>query len=165
MIDLPHPQHEHSGHGAGYCGVFFFLKRPPRPLMASAGTLPASFPTPEPRPAAQPSCDLSMPAASPPTSGMNFGSAVVPLIWKGTVVPLLQPPPPPDALPRSPPTSETGLPTAPRVLVSVAAILKSRSFLESTVPAPERLPTKGITATKFSALRPSGAMRRLVVSF
>src|SRR5580704_15149843 len=59
----------------GYCGVFFFLKRPPRLLMASAGALPASFPTLEPRPAAQPSCDLSMPAASPPTSGMNLGSA------------------------------------------------------------------------------------------
>jgi hypothetical protein len=63
---------------ATYCGGFFFLKRPPRLLMASAGALPTSFPAPEPRPAAQPSCDLSMPAASPPTSGMNFGSVVVP---------------------------------------------------------------------------------------
>src|SRR6476661_2439886 len=138
---------------ASYCGGFFFLKRPPRAFMVSAGVCVAPFAAVEPRPPAQPSCDLSKPAARPPTSGINFGSAVVPRIRKGTVVPLLQPPPlpPPEALPRRPPKSETGLPTAPSVLVSAATILKSRLFLESTVPAPERFPTVGTTAMKFSA--------------
>src|SRR5579859_1127616 len=40
-----------------------------------------------------------------------------------------------------------------------------RLFLESIVPAPTRFPTVGTTARKFSAWRPLGAMRRLVVSF
>src|SRR5207253_8502712 len=53
-----------------------------------------------PLPPTQPSFDLNMSAASPSTSGTNFGSAVVPLTWNGTVKPLIQPPP--ATLPRIP---------------------------------------------------------------
>ncbi len=47
----------------------------------------------------------------------------------------------------------------------MAAILKSRLFLESTVPAPTSVPSAGIAARKFSASRPVGAMCKLVVIF
>src|SRR2546429_6750436 len=43
-----------------------------------------------PLPPTQPSFDLNMSAASPSTSGTNFGSAVVPLTWNGTVKPLIR---------------------------------------------------------------------------
>jgi len=41
-------------------------------------------------------------------------------------------------------------------LVSVASILKSRTFFESTVPAPVRFPMVGRTARKLSARMPVG---------
>src|SRR5262249_5634691 len=82
-----------------YC--FFFL--PKRLVIASTGFcwLLAAFPLALLLPEAllavlpmQPSCDLSIPAARPPTSGTNLGLDVVPSTMKGTVVPLLQPLPP-----------------------------------------------------------------------
>jgi len=57
------------------------------------------------------------------------------------------------------PTPEPAEPIAPIAPpVSVAAILKSRLFFASSVPAPVRLPTLGTTARKFSARKPLGAM-------
>src|SRR6266849_4518064 len=90
----------------------------------------------------------------------------------GTVVPFLHPPPP-VAFPRRPASPPAAAPAVPPVvpvavfcaLISVATILKSRLFLESMVPAPARLPSDGITARKFWACKPLGAMRRFVVSF
>src|SRR5271155_6067788 len=111
---------------------FFFPKRPPTLFTAFAGVCAPAPATPVARPPAQPACDLIMPAASPPASGTNFGSAVVPFIMNGMVVPplhaLLEPLP--VTLPRPFATPETGLATTPMPLVSVAAILKSRSFFE-----------------------------------
>src|SRR5580693_6061418 len=67
-------------------GFFFLPRRPPRALTASVGVCGAALAPAAVAPPAQPSCDLSMPAARPPTSGINFGSAVVPWIMKGTLV-------------------------------------------------------------------------------
>src|SRR5216683_881642 len=79
---------------------------------------------------AQPIWDWSRLAAIPPTSGTNFGSAVVPWIRKGIVAPL-QPPLPPPIAPRIPPIPDTGAPLEEEKLAefaSVAAISKSRSW-------------------------------------
>src|SRR5277367_6839525 len=109
---------------------FFFPNRPPTLFTAFAGACAPAPAAPVTSPPAQPACDLTIPAARPPASGTNFGSAVVPLIMNGMVVPplhaLLEPLP--VALPRPLATPETGLAAAPMPLVSVAAILKSRSF-------------------------------------
>src|SRR5713226_7766271 len=82
---------------------------------------------------AQPSCVLTRLAAIPPTSGRNFGSAVVPWTRKGMVAPL-QPPLPPPIAPKMPPIPDTGPPLEDEKvaeLASVAAILKSRLFFAS----------------------------------
>src|SRR6202041_3348349 len=86
---------QHPFHG------FFLPKRPPIFLTALAGFCASDLAPPGTNPPAQPSCDLSMPAARPRTSGTNLGSAVVPSIMKGMVVPFLQLPPP--LLPSKPP--------------------------------------------------------------
>src|SRR2546427_770051 len=53
---------------------FFFLKRPLRAFMASAGFCPCALSLlEEERPPRQPSCDLKRSFANPPTSGINFG--------------------------------------------------------------------------------------------
>src|SRR6266436_10282896 len=70
-------------------------------------------------PPKQLSCDLSMPAATPPTSGINLGSLVVPLIWNGIVGPpplaFLQPPRmPPAGLPAAPPVTLPSTSKPPR---------------------------------------------------
>src|ERR1043166_6044717 len=84
---------------------------------------------------------------------------------KGIVVPPLQPPLEPSA-PTNDPTPAPEEPIAPIAPpVRVAAILKSRLFFASSVPAPVKLPTLGTTARKFSARKPFGAMWTLVVSF
>src|SRR2546429_212586 len=119
-----------------------------------------------PLPPTQPSFDLNMSAASPSTSGTNFGSAVVPLTWNGTVKPLIHPPP--ATLPRIPARPPPASPPPPFAAAwapaRVATILKSRLFLESAVPAPVRLPSCGRTAMKLSAFSPSGDMRTCEVS-
>src|SRR5271163_2267155 len=92
---------------------FFFPNSPPTLFTAFAGACTPPAAAPVTRPPAQPACDLTMPAASPPASGTNFGSAVVPLIMNGMVVPPLQALFAP--LPVTPPiplaTPETGLAT------------------------------------------------------
>src|SRR2546430_12788642 len=107
-----------------------------------------------------------MSAASLSTSGTNFGSAVVPLTWNGTVKPLIQPPP--ATLPRIPARPPPASPPPPFAAAwapaRVATILKSRLFLESAVPAPVRLPSCGRTAMALSAFSPSGDMRTCEVS-
>src|SRR5215472_16464628 len=132
------------GDGNWFYGFFFLNK----PVMASTGLsglglccalVPAVLAPPPPK---QPSLDLNMSAAMPPTSGTNLGSAVVPLTWKGTVKPLLQSPPATfPRIPPSPPPTPPPLLAADCELESVATILKSKSFLESTVPAPVMLPS------------------------
>src|SRR5215472_17677994 len=84
-----------------------------------------------PPPPRQPSLDLNISAAIPPTSGTNLGSEVVPLIWNGTVNPLLHPAP--ATFPRISPRLSAEAPPelALADLESVAIILKSRLFLES----------------------------------
>src|ERR1035438_2112433 len=103
---------------------FFLPKSPPTLLMAFVGFCAWLFTPPGTNPPAQPSCDLSIPAARPPISGTNLGSAVVPWTVKGMVVPFLQLAFPP--LPSRPPgplaAPETGLATVPGAAVRVAAI-------------------------------------------
>src|SRR6266852_2911161 len=139
---------------------FFFLNRPPRASIGlfvfcccCCGEALACEPAPK-----QLSCDFSMPAATPPTSGINFGSDVVPLIWNGSVGPLpplafLQlpkrppaaPPAPPVTFPSRPPRASEAAPVAappapPMAFFRVAAILKSQLFLASIVPLPTSVP-------------------------
>src|SRR5579859_4962496 len=109
-----------------------------------------------------------MPAATPPTSGINEGLEVVPLIWKGSVGPLpplafLQlpssppaaplalpvtfPSRPPIALEAAPDAAPPTAPAAPPIaFFNVAAILKSRLFLASIVPLPTSVPSEGTRA-------------------
>src|SRR2546426_2321234 len=92
---------------------FFFLKRPVRASTALLGfgcDLSAAVLLPP----KHPNFDLNISAARPPTSGTNLGSEVVPLIWKGTVKPLLHPPP--VTLPRRSPRP----PAAPPVELAAA---------------------------------------------
>src|SRR5438445_10684423 len=73
-------------------GFFFLPKRPVRASTALAGVLAPFSPAPRSVPPVQPSWDLSRPAATPPTSGTNFGSEEVPWIRNGIVVPFLPAP-------------------------------------------------------------------------
>src|SRR5204863_401223 len=85
-----------------------------------------------------------------------------------TLVAVSHPPLPPPMAPRMPPIPDAGAPPDEEyvaVLARVAAILKSRLFFESSVPAPTSVPSAGIAARKFSASSPVGAMCKLVVIF
>src|SRR5271165_7573191 len=102
-------------------GFFFFPpSSPPSWLMVSVAfpvgatpVIPLARPCTSPAPPAHDSSDFNRLAAAPPTSGTNWGFAVVPFTCNGTLIPpLLQLVPPPSACPAIPPKPPAADPAA-----------------------------------------------------
>ena len=89
---------------------------------------------------------------APPISGTNFGFEVVPWIANGI---------PPCPLPA--PTTFDSPPTTPPC--RLASILKARSPVGLTVPAPVMTPIAGTLRLMLSAFVPSGAKRATRLAF